>query len=233
MNQNIKIAIIGNYNFAYHSHNATNKAIQHAEIVLDCNIDYYWINENEFCEMSSDTLSSYDGFVIAPGPFEKPFFLQSILTDLFQKNIPVLGTGEIFKLLVEWYFTSNGIEDSFQKIISDNLVTGNLFNQISLDKFSSEFEKLYIHRGPVEFSFSRYSILPQYSDLLAKDYEIGARNEYFDPEILKHKKHVFFTFTMFCPQMNSTEDIPHPIFLYFVKNVIRLIDIKETNASNT
>jgi CTP synthase (UTP-ammonia lyase) len=64
--------------------------------------------------------------------------------------------------------------------------------------------------------------------VLAEDFEIGARNQYFDPEIIKLKAHKFFMFTMFIPQMNSTEDIPHPIITYFIKNVIRISDIKET-----
>ena len=231
MEKTIKIAVIGNYNFAYHSHNATNKSIQHVEKVLDQPINFYWLNEQEFCEEDPVTfLATYDGVFIAPGPFLKPFYFNSILKTLVDLDIPVLGTGEIYKMLITYHFENKGYDFSNEKIISDNLLSGNQFSQITLDKFSSECDKLYIHRGGVEYTSSRYSILPQYSDVLGEDFEIGARNQYFDPEIIKLKSHKFFMFTMFCPQMNSTEDIPHPIITYFIKNVIRISDIKETEA---
>ncbi len=224
----LRIAIIGDYNFAYHSHNATNQALQHAEQVLDQPINYYWLNERECTEQIESFYETYDGIIIAPGPYQTPFFFQSIIKTLIQKDVPVLGTGECFKILVETHFTSLGLDLKTERVISDNLVDGNQFTGVSLDRFSAEFSKLYLNRGVAEYSSSRYSILPQYSELLTKDYEIGARNQYFDPEILKHKEHAFFLFTMFCPQIVSSTDIPHPIFTYFVKSVRRLLDIKES-----
>lgn len=229
MEKALRIAIIGNYNFAYHSHNATNKSIQHVEKILDLSINFFWFSEQEFCELDVDTFtSSYDGVFVAPGPYLKPFYFTSILKTLEGFDIPILGTGEIFRLLIQQHFEAKGFDLNNEKIISENLLSGNQFSQINLDKFSSECEKLYIHRGGVEYTSSRYSILPQYSDILAEDFEIGARNQYFDPEIIKLKSHPFFLFTMFCPQISSTEDIPHPIITYFIKNVIRISDIKET-----
>jgi CTP synthase (UTP-ammonia lyase) len=230
MEKTIRVVVIGDYNFAYHSHNATNKSIQHVEKVLDQTINFYWLNEQEFCELKPESLASYDGVFIAPGPFMKPFYFTSILKTLLDADVPVLGTGEIFRLLIQQHFESKGFDLTSEKIISDNLLSGNNFSQINLDKFSSECEKLYIHRGGVEYTSSRYSILPQYSDILAEDFEIGARNQYFDPEIIKLKSHPFFLCTMFCPQINSTEDIPHPIITYFIKNAIRISDIKETEV---
>jgi CTP synthase (UTP-ammonia lyase) len=229
MEKILRVVVIGDYNFAYHSHNATNKSIQHVEKVLDHPINFYWLNEQEFCELKPESLASYDGVFIAPGPFMKPFYFTSILKTLLAIDVPVLGTGEIYKLLIQYHFEGKGYDINNEKIISENLLSGNQFSQINLDKFSSECEKIYIHRGGVEYTSSRYSILPQYSDILAEDFEIGARNQYFDPEIIKLKSHPFFLFTMFCPQISSTEDIPHPIVTYFIKNVIRISDIKETD----
>jgi len=229
MTKTIRIAVLGNYNFAYHSHNATNKAIQHVEKILDQPINFYWLNETEFCEFTADDLiEKYDGIFIAPGPFLKPFFFNSIFKTLLSIDIPVIGTGEVYKMLIQYYFENKGYDLKQDRVISDNLIDGNHFSQINLDKYSSECEKLYIHRGGIEYTSSRYSILPQYSDILALEFEIGARNQYFDPEIIKLKAHPFFLFTMFCPQINSTEDIPHPVITYFIKNTIRISDIKET-----
>lgn len=225
MENAIRIVIIGDYNFAYHSHNATNKALQHVEKVLDLQIDFFWFTEHEFCEFDEDAIASFDGVLIAPGPFQKPFYFASILDKIRSSDIPVLGTGEIFKIVVQTHFSELELNKVGEKIISDNLVDGNHFTQVNLTKLSSELEKIYIHRGPIEFSSSRFSILPQYSDILNERFEIGARNQYFDPEIIKSRDLTFFMFTMFCPQMNSTEDIPHPIFTFFIKTIVRLKDI--------
>lgn len=224
----LRIGIIGDYNFAYHSHNATNQALQHAEKVLDQQINYYWLNEQECCEQMTNFYESYDGIIIAPGPYRQPFYFNSIIATLLEKDIPVLGTGECFRILVQTYFSNKGFDLATEKIISDNLVDGNQFTGVVLDRFSAEFSKLYLNKGVAEYSSSRYSILPQYSELLTKDFEIGARNQYFDPEILKLKEHNFFVFTMFCPQIISSSDLPHPIFTYFVKSVRRILDIKES-----
>ena len=156
------------------------------------------------------------------------YLFNEIFKTLLKVDIPVFGTGEVFKLLVQYHFENKGHNLKEERIISDNLIDGNQFSQIVLDKFSSECKKIYIHRGGSEYTSSRYSILPQYSDILAETFEIGARNQYFDPEIIKFKNHPFFLFTMFCPQITSTEDTPHPIITYFIKNVIRISDIKET-----
>lgn len=231
MEKTLRIAIVGDYNFAYHSHNATNKALQHSEKVLDQPINFYWINEEEFCGIESTELSmSYDGFLIAPGPYRKPMYFNTILKTLESLDVPVLGTGEIFNLCVKNHFELKGYNINTEKIISDNLLNGNQFTEVKLEKFSSEYEKIYIHKSGIEYSSSRYSILPQYSDILAEDFEIGARNQYFDPEIIKLKSHPFFMFTMFCPQIISTQDIPHPVITYFIKNIIRISDIKESEA---
>jgi CTP synthase (UTP-ammonia lyase) len=143
---------------------------------------------------------------------------------MFQLWEPVI----VFKLLVETFFQRKGFDINREKIISDNLIDGNQFTGINLEKFSDEFEKIYLNKGSVEYSSSRFSILPQYSDELHEDFEIGARNQYFDPEILKSKKHDFLLFTMFCPQVLSTSDMPHPIFTYFIKAVRRIYDIKSS-----
>ncbi len=231
MDSVLRVAVIGDYNFAYHSHNATNQALQHAEKMLDQTINYYWLNERECVEEITDFYTRYDGIIIAPGPYQQPFYFQSIISQLIKQDIPVLGTGECFRILVQTHFSEQGFDMGVEKIISDNLVDGNQFTGIVLDRFSAEFSKIYLNRGVAEYSSSRYSILPQYSELLTGAFEIGARNQYFDPEILKMKEHNFFLFTMFCPQITSTTDLPHPIFIYFVKSVRRILEIKESSLS--
>lgn len=229
MDESLRIGIIGDYNFAYNSHNATNQALQHVENVLDQPLNYYWLNEQECCEQNEDFYKNYDGVIIAPGPYRHPFYFSSIIKELQKNNVPVLGTGECFKILVETVFNEKGFDINKDKIISDNLIDGNQFTGINIENLSAEFEKIYLNKGKIEYSSSRYSILPQFTEVLSEEFEIGARNQYFDPEILKSKKLDFFLFTMFCPQISSTSDMPHPIFTYFIKNVRRIYDIKQSD----
>lgn len=228
MEDSLRIAVIGDYNFAYHSHNATNQALQHCEDVLDVSINYYWVNERECCEENLNFTEDYDAVLVAPGPYQHTFYFQSIISKLLQNQIPVLGTGDCFKILVEEYFHSKGFDQQHEKIISDNLVEGNYFTGIVLDQLLGEFSKLYRNKATTEYSSSRFSILPQYSEILNQGFEIGARNQFFDPEILKAKEHPFFVFTMFCPQIVSTKDLPHPIFTAFIKAAQRQ---KESSVS--
>lgn len=229
MSETLRIAIIGDYNFAYHSHNATNQALQHASEVLEIRLNYYWLNERECCEENNNFYQEYDGVLIAPGPYRQPFYFKSIITTLLDKKIPVFGTGDCFKILVETYFQKQEISTGSDKIISENLIDGNYFTGITLEKFSNEFRKIYANKGTTEYSSSRFSLLPQYTELLSERFEIGARNQYFDPEIIKSISHPFFVFTMFCPQITSTKDIPHPLFIYFVKSVQKQLTARDNS----
>jgi CTP synthase (UTP-ammonia lyase) len=225
MEDALRIAVIGDYNFAYHSHNATNQALQHCEDVLEIPINYYWLNERECCEENLDFYTDYDGVLIAPGPYRQPFYFQSIIARLLNQKIPVLGTGDCFKILVETYFHAKGFDLGKERIISENLIEGNYFTGIVLDKITGDFVKLYLNKATTEYSSSRFSILPQYSEMLSEGFDIGARNQFFDPEILKSKEHPFFLFTMFCPQIVSTKDVPHPIFTHFIKQIGKIREL--------
>ncbi|MGB0914826.1 MAG: hypothetical protein ACPGVI_02090, partial [Crocinitomicaceae bacterium] len=75
MSQSLKIAIIGDYNFTYNSHHATNLAIDHSAQFLDIDVNYYWIKLNEVAKFRPQQFHQYDGIMIAPGPIKNPFFL--------------------------------------------------------------------------------------------------------------------------------------------------------------
>ena len=101
MDDVLRIAIIGDFNFAYNSHNATNQALQHVESVLDQNLNFYWLNEKECCEQKIDFSENYDGVIIAPGPYRQPFYFNSIISHLLENSLPVLGTGDCLNYLLK------------------------------------------------------------------------------------------------------------------------------------
>ena len=87
MGLSLKIAIIGDYNFTYNSHQATNLALDHSSRFLDVELSYYWIKINEAAQIKIQLFEQYDGIWIAPGPFNNPFFLNGILDTILQLNI--------------------------------------------------------------------------------------------------------------------------------------------------
>ena len=171
----LKIAIIGDYNFTFNAHHATNLALDHASIFLDLEMSYYWIRIQEVAQQKVAFFDTYDAFWIAPGPYLNPFFLHGIFSRLTQLNKPVLVTGEAYKLFLEFLITKQGMNAAGEKLISDNLVTGSYFESISIVPKSKGFRKLYEHFTTNELSAVRYSLYPNLIlDLVSNNIEIEA-----------------------------------------------------------
>jgi len=43
MSEALKIAIIGDYNFTFNAHHATNLSLDHSSEFLEVELNYYWI----------------------------------------------------------------------------------------------------------------------------------------------------------------------------------------------
>ena len=160
----------------------------------------------------------FDGIWIAPGPIENAFFLNGIFKKIATKNIPVLITGEGFKIFLEYLITQNQLVPNKDKLISENLVSGNSFERITLEPKSKTFKKLYENFNPVELTSSRFSLYPQLIDQLESGLiDVEAVNDFNDPEVISLRQHDFFVSCAFCPQISSTRDVPHPIIYTFLK----------------
>jgi len=94
---NLKIAIIGDYNFSYNSHQATNLALDHSSRFLETDINYYWIKINEAAQFKEEQFKEFDGIWIAPGPYLNQFFVHGIIRSITRLNIPTLITGDSFQ----------------------------------------------------------------------------------------------------------------------------------------
>ena len=117
MSLSLKIAIIGDYNFTYNSHQATNLALDHSARFLDVELSYYWIKINEAAQNKIQLFDQYDGIWIAPGPFKNAFFLNGILDTILQLDIPVFLTGESFRTLIEVLINRNQLNPNGEKLI--------------------------------------------------------------------------------------------------------------------
>jgi CTP synthase (UTP-ammonia lyase) len=218
MSEALKIAIIGDYNFTYNSHHATNLSLDHAAEFLELELNYYWIKINEALQFKKQTFDQFDGIWVAPGPYINPFFLSGIFRHLVELQVPVFLTGECFKLFIDHLITANNMNPFGEKLISENLIAGTHFERIEVQPKTLLMEKLYENCSAVELSATRFSMYPQLLEQLVGQFiDIEAVNQFDDPEIISMKTHAFFLATSFCPQISSTRDLPHPLVYTFLK----------------
>ncbi len=216
--EQLKIAIIGDFNFTYNTHHATNLALDHSSDFLEIDLSYYWIRVNEFLAMKQNQFSNFDGVWLAPGPFLNIFYLTGVVDQLMQLDIPVFITGEGYKSFLDVIVQRNNLNAQGEKLISDNLVEGNHFEQMYIDAQSSELKQLYATRSTMELTSTRYSMYPQLIDSLdSLGVDIEALNQFEEPEIISLKNKAFFLACGFCPQISSTRELPHPLIYTFLK----------------
>lgn len=221
MSHTVKIAIIGDYNFTYNAHHATNLALDHASYFLDVEVSYYWIKLNEASQLTPHQLKEYDGIWISPGPYKNEFFIGGIIEFLVQQNIPVFITGEAYKVLLEVLVARNNLNTKGEKLISDNLIEGKMFEQVQIVPNSKALIHLYTNHSELELTAARYSLYPKLLNYLIDEFiTIEAYNHVEEVEIFSLKNKDFFLACGFCPQISSTREIPHPIIYTFIKAAI-------------
>lgn len=214
----LKIAIIGDFNFTYNAHHATNLALDHAGHFLEIEINYYWIKLAEASNNKNHPLKEYDGIWFSPGPFKNIFFMSGIIDQVIEYKIPTFITGEGFKSFIDVLVHRNNLNPNGEKLISDNLVEGNQFEKLEVIPFSQALIKIYENHNPIELTSSRYSLYPQLLNyLLDEIIDIEAFNQFEEAEIISLKGHPFFVACGFSPQISSTREIPHPLVYTFVK----------------
>lgn len=218
MSQSLKIAIVGDYNFTFNSHHATNLALDHSAQFLDFDVNYYWIKLSEVIKFRPQHFEQYDGIWVAPGPIKNEFFLHGIIKEIIGKSTPILITGDGYRTLLEVLINTYQLNSKREKLISDNLVEGDQFEKLFISPHSGAFQKLYENYSNVELTSTRYSLYPQLIASLENDIaDIEAYNQFEDPEIISLKNHNFFVACGFCPQISSTREVPHPIIYTFIK----------------
>ncbi|HLP56857.1 MAG TPA: hypothetical protein VK151_17600 [Fluviicola sp.] len=216
--QQVRIGIIGDFNFTYNTHHATNLALDHAERFLEIEMSYYWLKLSEVLSMKPSQFDAYDGLWVAPGPYLNQFYLNGVVELLLHRSLPVFITGEGFRALMDVLIQRNNLNANGEKLISDNLVEGNAFERLFIEPHTSSIIQLYEMRSPEELTSTRYSMYPQLIDaLVEQSIDIEAYNQFEEPEIISLKQHDFFVACGFCPQISSTRDLPHPMVYTFVK----------------
>lgn len=219
MRSSKKIAIVGDFNFTYNSHHATNLALDHAGRFLEMEVNYYWVKLAEAIQFKASQWNEFDGIWISPGPYKNPFFLTGIIDSILPLKLPILVTGDAFRFVFELFIQKNHLNPNGEKLISDNLVEGEQFERVEVIPHSKQLRLLYENHTTIELTSSRYSLYPQLIQHLNSDFiDVEAYNQFEEPEIVSLKNHPFFVVCGFCPQISSTREIPHPLVYTFVKS---------------
>lgn len=217
MADSLKIAIIGDFNFTFNAHHATNLAIDHSTSLLDIEVNYYWIRVHEAANYKESQFSNFDGVWIAPGPFENVFFLNGVVNMALNTHVPLFITGEGFKVFLDVLVRSFNLNPNQEKLISDNLAPESSFEKIEVTPVSPELKKLYNDLPRVELTSSRYSIYPQLMDYLKRELiDIEGVNQFEEPEVISLKSRPFCLASMSVPQICSTREMPHPLVSAFL-----------------
>ena len=221
MSHVLKIAILGDFNFTYNAHHATNLALDHAGRFLEIEVNYYWIKLTEATSFKPQQFQEFDGIWISPGPYKNIFFLSGIIDQVLQSKLPTFITGEGFKSFIEVLINRYNLNPNGEKLISDNLVEGEQFERVEVVPNSPALIKIYENHSSTELTSSRYSLYPQLiNHLLSELIDIEAYNQFEEAEIISLKALKFFVACGFCPQISSTREIPHPLVYTFIKACI-------------
>ena len=221
MSHVLRIAIIGDFNFTYNAHHATNLALDHAGRFLEIEVNYYWIKLAEATQFKTQQFQEYDGIWISPGPYKNIFFLTGIIDQVVQAKLPTFITGDGFKSLIDVLINRYNLNPNGEKLISDNLVEGEQFERVEVVPNSDALIKIYENHSPIELTSSRFSLYPQLLNyLLGELIDIEGYNQFEEAEIISLKKYPFFVACGFCPQISSTREIPHPLVYTFIKACI-------------
>lgn len=212
-----KIAIIGDFNFAYNTHHAVNLALEHSATFLDIEINHYWIKPAEVVSFQKNELCNYDAVWIAPGPFVNTFYLYTAINEVLKTNLPVLIAGEGFYSVIDLLVKQYNLNPNQEKFISDNLMSGEVFGTVQIVPKGKFSEKIYNAVSRLELATARYSVYPHLVESLSHNLiDPEAFDEFGDLQLftLKNRSNTFVA--MYLPHISSTRDIPHPLINAFL-----------------
>jgi hypothetical protein len=180
----------------------------------------------EVISFKRNELADFHGIWLAPGPYLNDFHLAGVINMIFDAERPTLITGEGFFHVIDHFVTKYQLNPRNEKFISDNLVSGNKFESITVVPFQPYAEKIYANHNSNELTASRYSIYPNLIQNLENEFmQIEAKDQFEEVQLIRLRKKFNFLVSMYLPQISSTRDIPHPLVNDFIKSCIQSNEI--------
>jgi CTP synthase (UTP-ammonia lyase) len=227
----MKIGIIGEYNPAYPSQQATNDALIHSIEKLGIRIEHDWIPTASIPEQMDKIKKTYKGFWIAPGSPESVKGVLHIIQYAREHNISLLGTcGGFQNILIEYARNKLMIEEAEHEEQDPNaskLVISKLACSLVgqkgeiIIKNPSKVFGIYQKQIVIEQFRCNYGLNPEYQlQIDESGLRIVGADTQGKPRIIEIPEHKFFIGTLFVPQLSSTQETPHCLINSFIEHVI-------------
>lgn len=228
-----RIAIIGEFYKNFKPHSALNDSIEHVKKKHKIDIEIEWIDTIKAEKEGNDLFVNYSGFWSAPGsPFKS---LDGALKAISYARIndkPHLGTCAGFQhTVIEFARNVLKIENAQHEEYENE--SSELFINKLACSLAGKKMKVNLLEGSIAFDcyksketteeyYCNFGINPEFEDKLKhKDLKISGIDQDGEIRIIELKKNRFFISTLFVPQTNSTENLPHPIIERFVLECVK------------
>lgn len=226
----MKIGIIGDFNPAYPSHQATNDALIHSIKKIGVQFKQDWIPTASISEQLDTITKTYKGFWIAPGVPESVTGVLQIIRYAREHNVPLIGTcGGFQNMIIEFVKNKLMIEDADHEERNPNaskLVISKLAcslvgqkGEVFIKNPSLVFN-IYQRPTAIEQFRCSYGLNPEYkSQMNEAGLKIVGTDVEGMPRIVELSEHKFFIGTLFVPQLSSTQENPHCLVDSFIEHV--------------
>ena len=234
-NGNVNIGILGKYTELNDSYKSLLESINHACVYHNCNVHITWINARKY-NGDMKELNNLHGIII-PGGFGNNGIenMISLIKDIRNMNIPVFGIclgmqlmvieylrGHYFKKATSEEFDMEGT-NVITKIITNDDLGGSM--RLGLKEIilcpNSNVKNLYGKEFILERHRHRYAMNGVYKKYLILDWNVSISVDNIT-EVVELKNHPWYIGTQYHPEYNSTPFNPHPLFLSFIENCIKV-----------
>ena len=249
----VDIALVGKYTELPDAYKSINEAFIHAGTKNDCKANLQYIPSESINESNvKEKLKGMDGVLVAPGFGERG--IEGKITAIKyvrENNIPFFGICLGMQCaVIEWARNVLGLNNAHTTEIdqkTQNPVIDLMEHQkdistkggtMRLGAYPCELQKkslafdIYGQNVIMERHRHRYEFNNRYKD----DYEkSGMTPSGINPvsklvEIVEVKNHPYFIGVQFHPELKSTVDVPHPLFVRFVEAALKHKNPKAAKA---
>jgi CTP synthase (UTP-ammonia lyase) len=225
------LIILGEHDLDSETHRATDAAIRHSLVELHKELSVRWISTAIIEE--TDVLHAH-GLWIAPGsPYKSLSRTLRAIRVARENLVPCLGTcGGFQHMILE--FARNVLGFAYAEHAEYDPDASRLFiSALSCSLVGMELRvklqphtkarTLYGNDEIVERYYCTFGVNPEYSDALAENrgLVISGRDLNGEIRIIEIPDHPFFLGTLFVPQAQSRELMPHPLVSGFLGAVLR------------
>lgn len=247
----VNIALVGKYNELPDAYKSIYEAFVHAGAHNETKVNVIPVHSEklESNEVSiAETLKEFDGVLIAPGFGERGVVGKLKAIKFIRENqIPFFGIClGLQSAIVEYSQNVLGLKDAWStefKSDAEHKVIHLMEDQKNIEKLGGTMRlgayKCKLKKGTLAYKIYGSSIISErhrhrfevnndYREQLKKGGIVfSGINEEFDlVEIIELPNHPFFVGVQFHPELKSTVENPHPIFLNFVKAAVTKRSVK-------